>query len=69
MPGETSGKFYASPPGKMIGIPEVQNTELLNDISKREAAWNVIVRLADGMDYAGYAATEIESGHQERKIA
>ena len=69
LPGETSGKFYASPPGKMIGIPEVQNTELLNDISKREAAWNVIVRLADGMDYAGYAATEIESGHQERKIA
>ena len=53
----------------MIGIPEVQNTELLNDISKREAAWNVIVRLAGGMDYAGYAATKIESEHQERKIA
>jgi len=48
---EESGKFFASPPKKMIGKLEEQNTDLLRDENIREAAYNLIVELAGGIDY------------------
>ncbi|HEC43696.1 MAG TPA: SDR family NAD(P)-dependent oxidoreductase [Bacteroides sp.] len=69
LPGETNGRFYASPPKKMTGIPEVVNTDLLNDYAKRDAAWNVIVGLSGGIDYFRARSAGSESANLKRKIA
>ena len=61
MPDSDSGKFFASPPGKMIGGLTEQKTELLFDENKRKAAWNTIVGLAGGINYSGQEQKEIKS--------
>ncbi|KAA3661712.1 MAG: SDR family NAD(P)-dependent oxidoreductase [Chloroflexi bacterium] len=43
---ETSGKFYASPQGKMVGPMEVQPHPHFYDERLQEAAWNALVRLS-----------------------
>ncbi len=47
---QTTGKFYASMPGKMIGqMTEQKDAHFFNE-EHQEASWNVIARLA-GIDY------------------
>ena len=46
---EASGKFYASPSGKMVGPMEVQPQAHFHDERQQGAAWNSIVRLS-GVD-------------------
>ncbi|MEE8341515.1 MAG: SDR family NAD(P)-dependent oxidoreductase [Candidatus Neomarinimicrobiota bacterium] len=48
---EDSGKFYGSPPKKLVGKLEEQHTTLLHDVNKQEAGYKVIVELAGGIDY------------------
>jgi hypothetical protein len=47
----TTGHFFASPPGKAVGPLEIQKNAHFLDRSFQDAAWNVIVRLAGGVDY------------------
>ena len=47
---DRSGKFFASRPGKMVGNVEEQRTPLLQDATKRNAAYRLIVELAGGTD-------------------
>ena len=61
MPDSDSGKFFASPPGKMTGELTEQKTELLLDENKRNTAWNTIVGLSGGMNYSGEKGKEIKS--------
>lgn len=48
---EESGKFFASPPKKLVGKLVEQRTALLQDVAKQEEAYNLIVELAGGIDY------------------
>lgn len=48
---DISGKFFASPPKKLVGRLEGQRTALLQDVTKQEEGYNLIVELAGGMDY------------------
>ena len=41
----TTGHFFASPPGKVVGPLEIQQDAHLLDQSSQEAFWHVIVRL------------------------
>lgn len=43
---EASGKFYASPPGKLVGPMEVQPQTHFHDRSLQDAAWRSVVRLS-----------------------
>ncbi len=42
---DASGKFWASPPGKMVGPLEVQTQAHFEDKALQEAAWRSVVRL------------------------
>ena len=44
---DASGKFWASPPGKMVGPLEVQTQTHFADETLQEAAWRSVVRLTD----------------------
>jgi len=48
---EDSGKFFASPPKKLVGKLEEQRTALLQDEAKQEVGYKLIVELAGGIDY------------------
>lgn len=48
---ELSGKFFGSPPKKLVGKLEEQQTALLQDEAKQEACYKLIVELAGGIDY------------------
>lgn len=48
---DNTGHFFASPPGKGVGPMEIQENAYFLDIANQDAAWNVIVRLAGGVDY------------------
>ena len=48
---DISGKFFASPPKKLVGILEEQHTALLEDETKQEEGYKLIVELAGGIDY------------------
>ena len=48
---EVSGKFFASPPKKAVGKLEEQHIALLQDESKQEEEYKLIVELAGGIDY------------------
>ncbi len=48
---DTTGHFFASRPGKMIGPLEIQENAYFLDRANQDAAWNVIVRLSGGVDY------------------
>jgi NAD(P)-dependent dehydrogenase (short-subunit alcohol dehydrogenase family) len=48
---DTTGHFFASPPGKMIGPLVIQKNAHFLDRSYQDAAWNVIVCLSGGTDY------------------
>ncbi len=61
MPDEDSGKFFASPSGKMTGQLTEQKTEYLLDETKRNSAWNTIVKLSGGIKYSGKAEREVTS--------
>ena len=61
MPDKDSGKFFASPPKKMIGQLTEQNTVYLLDQTKRRTAWNVIVKHTGGIDYSAQMKRDIES--------
>ena len=43
---EASGKFYASPPGKLVGPMEVQKQSQFYDRPLQDAAWRSVVRLS-----------------------
>lgn len=47
----TTGHFFASPPGKGVGPLEIQKNAHFLDRADQDAAWNVIVRLSGGVDY------------------
>jgi len=49
---EASGKFYASPPGAMVGTLEVQQDEHFYDRSMQDAVWRSVVRLS-GVGFPG----------------
>ena len=42
---DASGKFWASPPGKLVGQLEVQTQSHFTDETLQEAAWDSVVRL------------------------
>ena len=46
----TTGKFFASPPGKLVGKLEEQKEAHFFNEQHQEASWNVIAQLA-GTDY------------------
>ncbi len=48
---EQSGKFFASPPKKLVGKLQEQQTNLIADKPKRALAYELIVELTNGMDY------------------
>lgn len=48
---DISGKFFASPPKKTVGKLEEQRTALLQDVTKQEEGYKLIVELAGGIDY------------------
>lgn len=48
---EDSGKFFGSPPKKLVGKLEEQHTDLLQDEAKQEEGYRLIVELAGGIDY------------------
>ncbi len=48
---ETSGQFFASPVGKMVGELEIQRSPHLLDHDKQDAGWQAITRLAGGIGY------------------
>ena len=50
--GDASGKFWASPPGKLVGALEVQKQPHFTDETLQEAAWHSVVRLT-GADMPG----------------
>jgi len=47
---ETSGKFFASRPKKLVGKLEEQHTVLIQDEAKQEEGYNLIVELSGGFD-------------------
>jgi len=47
----TTGHFFASPPGKLVGPMEIQKNAHFLNRAGQDAAWNVIVRLSGGVDY------------------
>jgi NAD(P)-dependent dehydrogenase (short-subunit alcohol dehydrogenase family) len=49
---DTTGQFFASPKGKMIGDLVVQTTPHFLSETSQEACWNVLVRLTNGADYS-----------------
>ena len=61
LPDTDNGKFFASPPGKMIGELTEQKTEYLVDETKRKSAWNTIVKLSGGINYSGKAKRDFKS--------
>jgi len=69
MPDQNSGKFYASPAGKMIGPLTEQRTAYLADDHKKFSAWNTIVKLSGSVDYSQKDDTEIKSFKEERQSA
>jgi NAD(P)-dependent dehydrogenase (short-subunit alcohol dehydrogenase family) len=69
LPDEDSGKFFASPAGKMIGNLTEQKTDYLLNKEKQESAWNVIVKLAGGYNYSGAVTQRISSGQASKKTA
>ena len=48
---ETTGNFFASAPGKMVGPMVVQKNAHFLNRSYQNAGWNVIVRLSGDVDY------------------
>jgi len=48
---DITGKFFASPPKKLVGKLEEQRTALLQDVTMQEEGYNLIVELAGGIDY------------------
>ena len=48
---DTTGHFFASAPGKMVGPMEIQKNPHFLNRTYQDAAWNVIVRLSGGVDY------------------
>lgn len=48
---ETSGHFFASAPGKMIGSVEIQKNPHLLKKSNQDSFWNVLVRISNGVAY------------------
>ena len=48
---EVSGKFFGSPPKKLVGKLEEQRTPLLQDESKWDETYKLIVDLTGGLDY------------------
>lgn len=48
----TSGHFFASPPGKVVGKLEIQTTPHFLNQANQDAWWNVLVRLTGGLDYS-----------------
>ena len=48
---ETTGHFFASPPGKLVGPLELQTEPDFLNTSYQDACWQVVVRLAGGLDY------------------
>ncbi len=69
MPDENSGKFYASPAGKMIGTLTEQKTAYLADGNMKFSAWNTIVKLSGGIDYNMEEESSISSFKEERQSA
>jgi len=51
---DISGKFFASPPKKLVGKLEEPRTALLQDVNMQEAAYNLIMELAGGIDCRNY---------------
>jgi len=51
---DVSGKFFASPPKKMIGPLVEVDLDHLNDLAGQQALWNVTTKVAGGV---GYPAT------------
>ena len=47
---EEAGKFFASPPKKAVGKLQEQRTTLLQDESKQEEGYSLVVELAGGID-------------------
>ena len=43
---DVSGKFFASPPGKMVGPLEVQTAEHFVDEKNQQASWNMLTELS-----------------------
>ena len=69
MSDQQSGKFFASPAGKMIGTLTEQKTDLLANKEKQKIAWNLIVNLAGGFDYSGKKDAKIGAVQAEKKSA
>ncbi len=49
---EASGKFFGSPPKKLVGKLEEQRTSLILDEKKQDEGYKLIVELAGGIDLA-----------------
>ena len=47
---QDSGKFFASPPKKLVGELQEQRTALIRDEQKRSAAYAFIVQSTGGLD-------------------
>ena len=45
---DTTGRFFASPAGKVVGDLQVQQDPNFLDRAGQEACWNVVIRLAGG---------------------
>ena len=69
MPQENSGKFFASPAGKMVGSLTEQKTAYLADGNMKFSAWNAIVKLSGGIDYTMEEDSYIKSYNTELKSA
>lgn len=48
---DATGKFYASPPKKMVGSLHEYGGPRFTDQTSQEAVWNTIVSLSGGIDY------------------
>ena len=48
---DINGKFFASPPKKLVGKLQEHQTTWLQDEAKQEEGYNLIVELAGGIDY------------------
>ena len=48
---DATGKFYASPPKKMVGPLHEYGGPQFTDQTSQEAVWNTIVALSGGVDY------------------
>ena len=48
---DVSGKFFTSPPKKMIGHLTQVDLDHIHYIAGQEALWNTTVKVAGGVDY------------------